>query len=73
MGQKDFSQNFHWANIVIDHKCSFYEKNSKILWPNLEKLIKMSVFGPKWAIFDSFGPAKAKTGFFWEKAEMSLP
>ena len=33
----------------------------------------MSVFGPKWAIFDSFCPGKAKTRFFWEKAKMSLP
>ena len=39
----------------------------------MEKLIKMSVFGPKWAIFDSFCPGKAKTGFFGEKAKMSLP
>ena len=30
----------------------------------------MSVFGPKWAIFDSFGPKMAKTGFF---GKMSLP
>ena len=27
----------------------------------------MSVFGPKWAIFDSFCPGKAKTGFFGKK------
>ena len=33
----------------------------------------MDVFGPKWAIFDSFCPRMAKTGFFWEKAKMSLP
>ena len=25
MGKIDFSQNFHWANIVIDHKCGFYK------------------------------------------------
>ena len=30
---------------------------------------KMSVFGPKWAIFDSFCPGKAKTGFFLGKSE----
>ena len=24
-------------------------------------------FWPKWAIFDSFCPGMAKTGFFWEK------
>ena len=30
-------------------------------------------FGPKWAIFDSFCPGMAKTGFFLEKAKMSLP
>ena len=48
-------------------------KNSKILWPDLEKFIKMYVFGPKWAIFDSFCPGMAKTRFFWEKAKMSLP
>ena len=33
----------------------------------------MDVFGPKWAIFDSFCPGMAKTGFFWGKAKMSLP
>ena len=33
----------------------------------------MDVFGPKWAIFYSFCPGMAKTGFFWEKAKMSLP
>ena len=39
---------------------------------DLEKLIKMTVFGPKRAIFDSFCPGMAKTNFFWEKAKMSL-
>ena len=29
MGKIDFSQNFHWANIVKDHKCSFYKKNQQ--------------------------------------------
>ena len=33
----------------------------------------MSVFGPIWAIFDSFDPEMAKSGFFGEKAKMSLP
>ena len=33
----------------------------------MEKLIKISVFGPKWAIFDSFCPGKAKMGFFGKK------
>ena len=32
----------------------------------------MSVFGPKWAIFDSFAPKMAKTGFFWKNPKMSL-
>ena len=27
----------------------------------------------KWAIFDSFCPKMAKTGFFWENPKMSLP
>ena len=36
-------------------------------------MVKMNVFGPKWAIFDSFCPGMAKTGFFWGKAKMSLP
>ena len=36
-------------------------------------MVKTDVFGPKWAIFDSFCPGMAKTGFFWEKAKMSLP
>ena len=33
----------------------------------------MFVFGPKWAIFDSFGPKMAKTGFVWKNPKMSLP
>ena len=36
-------------------------------------MVKMDVFGPKWAIFDSFCPGMAKTRFFLEKAKMSLP
>ena len=35
-------------------------------------MVKMDVFWPKWAIFDSFCPGMAKTRFFWEKAKMSL-
>ena len=35
--------------------------------------MKMTVFRPKWAIFDSFGPKMAKTGFFWKNLKMSLP
>ena len=33
----------------------------------------MTVFGLKWANFDSFGAKMGQTGFFWEKAKMSLP
>ena len=33
----------------------------------------MEVFGPKWANFDSFGAKMGQTGFFGEKAKMSLP
>ena len=33
----------------------------------------MTVFGSKWANFDSFGAKMGQTGFFWEKAKMSLP
>ena len=33
----------------------------------------MTVFGPKWANFDSFGAKMGQTGFFWEKAKKSLP
>ena len=33
----------------------------------------MTVFGPKWANFDSFGAKMGETIFFWEKAKMSLP
>ena len=29
MGKTDFSQNFHWENIVIDHKCSLYKKKQQ--------------------------------------------
>ena len=36
-------------------------------------MVKMSVFGPKWANFDSFGAKMGQTGFFLEKAKMSLP
>ena len=45
----------------------------KILRPDLEKLIKMTVFGPKWANFDCSGAKIGQTRFFWEKAKMSLP
>ena len=33
----------------------------------------MTVFGPKRANFDSFGAKMGQTGFFGEKAKMSLP
>ena len=33
----------------------------------------MEIFGPKWAIFDSLSAKMWQTGFFWEKAKMSLP
>ena len=33
----------------------------------------MTIFGSKWAIFDSFGPKLAKTGFFWKNPKISLP
>ena len=55
----------HFRKLIMPQLCA--KKISKILWPDLEKLIKMSVFGPKWAIFDSFCPGKAKTRFFGEK------
>ena len=41
--------------------------------PDLEKMVKIDVFGPKWAIFDSFCPKMAKMGFFWGKAKITLP
>ena len=34
---------------------------------DLEKLIKMIVFGPKWANFDSFEAKMGQTGFFVKK------
>ena len=33
----------------------------------------MTISGPKWYIFDSFGAKMGQTGFFGEKAKMSLP
>ena len=27
--QNRFSQNFHWAILVLNHKCSFYKRNQK--------------------------------------------
>ena len=48
-------------------------QTSEILRTDLEKLVKMTVFEPKWAIFDCFCPKMAKTGFFWENPKMSLP
>ena len=33
----------------------------------------MTVFGPKWANFDSFGAKMGQTRFFWEKAKITLP
>ena len=61
------------ANLKVPTASGGGPKISKILWPDLDKLIKMSVFGPKWAIFGSFGPKMAKTGFFWKNSKMSLP
>ena len=29
MGKIDISQNFHWAILVLDHKCSFYKRNQQ--------------------------------------------
>ena len=29
MGKIDFSQNFHWVILVLDHKCSFYKRNQQ--------------------------------------------
>ena len=29
MGKIYFSQNFHWAILVLDHKCSFYKRNQQ--------------------------------------------
>jgi len=39
----------------------------------MKKIIKMTVFGQKRAIFDSFGAKMGQTGFLGEKAKMSLP
>ena len=36
-------------------------------------MVKMDVFGPKWAIFYRFCPGMAKMGFFCENPKMSLP
>ena len=32
MGKIDFSQNFHWAILIIDHKCSFYNNKPSFRW-----------------------------------------
>ena len=39
-------------------------KSSKILETDLEKLIKMAVFGPKYQFLDRFWAKMAKTIFF---------
>ena len=39
----------------------------------MEKLIKITVFGPKWANFNSIGAKMGANKIFWEKAKMSLP
>ena len=50
---------------------SFYEKNQKD--PDLEKLVKMDVFGPKWSFLDCFLAKMAKTRIFRQNPKMSLP
>ena len=39
---------------------------------DLEKMVKMSVFGPKWPFLDRFWPKMAEKRFFRQKAKMSL-
>ena len=55
MGKKYFSQNFHWANIVIDHKCSFYKKNQQNPMTGFEEIDQNVRFWAK------------KRDFFWKK------
>ena len=51
MGKIDFSQNFHWANIVIDHKCSFYKKNQQNPMTGFEEIDQNVNFWAKMGYF----------------------
>ena len=73
MGKIDFSQNFHWANIVIDHKCSFYKKNWQNPMTGFEEIDQNVHFWAKMGYFLQFLPRKGENGIFLGKAKMSLP
>ena len=73
MGKIDFSQNFHWAILVIDHKCSFSKKKQQNLMTGFGEIGQNSCFGAKWPFLVNFWAKMAKTIFFWKNAKMSLP
>ena len=62
-GQKVKFLIFHGKNnfaiFLKTNKLVFMAKISKILWTDLEKLVKMAVFGPKWPFLDRFWPKMA--------------
>ena len=57
-----FCQNFHWLIIVKDDEWVSICETSKILWSDLEKLVKMTVLGQN---------GKFRT--FFKNPKMSLP
>ena len=73
MDKTDFSQNFQWAILVIDHKCCFYRENQQNPTTGFGEIDQNDCFWAKMGNFDSFGAKMGQTGFFCEKAKMSLP
>ena len=67
-----FSQNFHWAILVIDHKCSLYKENQQNPIAGFGEIDQNYRFGAKMVYFDSFGAKMGQTDFFGGKAKMTL-
>ena len=68
LGQKGeieiFREEIFLAIFFKTKKLVSMRKIRKILWPDLEKLVKIDVFGPKWPFLDCFLAKMAKTRFF---------
>ena len=73
LGQNDnFSGGIFFGHFFKTKNWVSMRKFRKISWLELEKLVKMAVFGPKWPFLDRFWPKMVKTRFFRQKAKLSL-
>ena len=69
----DFSRQNFSRHFFKPKNLGSMAKTSKNLWTDLKKLVKMTIFGPKWPFLDPFWPKTAKTRFFRQNLKMSLP